>query len=325
MNADGGDGWAALLASLSANSAERSADLPATEGLPSLEDLATPGNVRSCTLLAALSRLGFLPDGAPKKLLDARFQEDGASGKHSSREAGALEVHIVGADFVEGTTAETVVQCFGLFLALCWQVIPTIRLCLIGFGVRPSLHGSRVVVGFKDVAKLPSDPLLALAIEALRSTVAEAEDCLLSAEVHHFVGSYEAFVADAELGRSASAEVAHRMVACFNAGIWGYDTWRPTVANLLELNSPVVVTAYSVNEGDADEEVIDAVVAEQRRAAGVDDGNAFADAGGAYVWTSEPNPWRSFAVHRVGSANGNPEELLHDSASWLCFHKRSLT
>jgi hypothetical protein len=55
------------------------------------------------------------------------------------------------------------------------------------------------------------------------------------------------------------------LVIAFNAGIWGYDDWRPTVEYLIraKLSIPFVVTAYTLQEAQDDFDVIhDAVVAQ---------------------------------------------------------------
>merc|ERR1712228_845335 len=47
----------------------------------------------------------------------------------------------------------------------------------------------------------------------------------------HHVGSYEDFCAAGE----ESNPPRQTVVVCFNAGIWGYETWRPALASFLHL------------------------------------------------------------------------------------------
>ena len=44
----------------------------------------------------------------------------------------------------------------------------------------------------------------------------------------------------------------------FHAGVWGYDSWIPTIeAACLERNTPFVITSYTQNESEGDEEAIE--------------------------------------------------------------------
>ena len=43
----------------------------------------------------------------------------------------------------------------------------------------------------------------------------------------------------------------------FHPGVWGYDTWIPTIrAACLDMQLPFVITSYTEAEGEGDEEAI---------------------------------------------------------------------
>eukprot|EP00965_Chrysotila_dentata_P127952 4230993-Pleurochrysis_carterae.AAC.4 len=65
-----------------------------------------------------------------------------------------------------------------------------------------------------------------------------------------------------------------QLAVAFNAGIWGYDTWRSSVDAVLSLGAPMLVTAYNFFEAEADEDVFEAMGLE-------------------WLWRPTPNPWRS--------------------------------
>lgn len=92
------------------------------------------------------------------------------------------------------------------------------------------------------------------------------------------------------------------LAIAFNAGIWGYDSWRPTIDCMCEGASncgsplPFVVTAYTLEECEDDAEVIADAVADAARAAVVSESqfstrkNALA---GEQIWAPAVNPFSS--------------------------------
>eukprot|EP00297_Palpitomonas_bilix_P025616 CAMPEP_0113887420 /NCGR_PEP_ID=MMETSP0780_2-20120614/12204_1 /TAXON_ID=652834 /ORGANISM="Palpitomonas bilix" /LENGTH=226 /DNA_ID=CAMNT_0000875951 /DNA_START=67 /DNA_END=744 /DNA_ORIENTATION=+ /assembly_acc=CAM_ASM_000599 len=42
------------------------------------------------------------------------------------------------------------------------------------------------------------------------------------------------------------------LVICFNAGMWGYESWEESVAAMAELNNTIVVTSYNLYESEED-------------------------------------------------------------------------
>ena len=85
----------------------------------------------------------------------------------------------------------------------------------------------------------------------------------------------------------------------FQAGFWGYDTWRPAVARLCREAVPLVFTSYNAAEAEDDADALD--------------GWAL---GGRWRWRPEPNPWRSLA--REPRAAELPR-ALHENACVACY------
>eukprot|EP00659_Diplonema_papillatum_P012923 gene12923-19929_t len=108
------------------------------------------------------------------------------------------------------------------------------------------------------------------------------------------------------------------LIACFNAGVWGYSEWQPAVKLMLQHSgkSPVVFTAYNALECDADEEVVDRVAAgiATEKGAEVGTGEPW------YAWNATRNPWRSLAPR---PSSMHPGETLFES--YYCFALREGT
>jgi len=65
-------------------------------------------------------------------------------------------------------------------------------------------------------------------------------------------------------GTTSSRHTYPNMAIAFNAGIWGYDLWKPTLNALCRIHTPIpfVVTSYTTEEAEDDAEVIAEVIAE---------------------------------------------------------------
>ena len=87
-----------------------------------------------------------------------------------------------------------------------------------------------------------------------------------------------------------------RLAICFNAGIWGYPDWAPTVVKVVEeLGMPLVVTSYNYMEADDDEDMV--------RSFGLGMGR----------WAPRLNPYRSLA----GTASQYAGEVLCENCYWM--------
>jgi len=97
------------------------------------------------------------------------------------------------------------------------------------------------------------------------------------------------------------------LVVCFNAGLWGYDTWRDTVAYVMSNATPLVITSYTWKEADDDEVVMEEVMMRCcGRLAG--DGEMV-----QWMWPAERNPYGStkkLKSYHLG-------EYLRDNSWWM--------
>mmetsp|Transcript_9832 Transcript_9832/g.18470 ORF Transcript_9832/g.18470 Transcript_9832/m.18470 type:complete len:227 (-) Transcript_9832:1338-2018(-) len=92
------------------------------------------------------------------------------------------------------------------------------------------------------------------------------------------------------------------MAFLFDAGIWGYDSWKPTLIKLCENNDlPVVVTSYNEWEADDDHDSISSALEHNERL--------------CWKWQPEKNPYGSLR-HRPSGIEGR---TCADNNYWQCF------
>ena len=96
----------------------------------------------------------------------------------------------------------------------------------------------------------------------------------------------------------------------FNAGVWGYDDWAPTVALVAAgaraTRAPLVVTSYCAREAADDEEAIDEAIA------GALGGGAMRRS--ARGWRPELNPFRSLTPR----ASSVAAHAMAENSCWQC-------
>jgi hypothetical protein len=92
------------------------------------------------------------------------------------------------------------------------------------------------------------------------------------------------------------------VAAAFNAGIWGYDEWVPTIKALCQSSSkqvPFVATAYTIQECEDDADVIE---------------NAAKDSTAQCLWKAEANPFGSKQNRETVTAAAG--RVYRENAAW---------
>lgn len=93
------------------------------------------------------------------------------------------------------------------------------------------------------------------------------------------------------------------LIVMFNAGLWGYDSWIPTLrAFTLLKNVSILVTSYTMEEAEDDFDVVESVCGPQSL---------------IWVWEPEINPCRSETIiERINALAGR---TYFDNGVWQCF------
>jgi hypothetical protein len=94
------------------------------------------------------------------------------------------------------------------------------------------------------------------------------------------------------------------LIIAFNAGIWGYQEWEPTIdyLNHRDTATPVVITAYTLEECQEDWEVVQKTVT----------GGSSSSTGAKVLWEPEMNPFGSKVIRETKSSPSDNFE----NASW---------
>ena len=115
------------------------------------------------------------------------------------------------------------------------------------------------------------------------------------------------------------------LVIAYNAGIWGYSDWHPTLRKLYDFSRsvPFVITAYTLPEAEDDFEVLEEVLGvsltEPVSLLGggeCDDGSSRSDSvSGRCLWSAELNPYASRVVRETKS-NDN---TYFENGAWQAY------
>jgi hypothetical protein len=253
---------------------------------------------RAYTLFAALRRLRLLPSAEKMNLKPVHV----------------LTIHVVGSDYREGNSPLETQEVFRpLFHLLLLHMsdenmnasdttlnIMQIVLVLVGPGVHGPLdnteHKSEMTLDNFEVGTSTS-----------KNRGAKLEVCLqfvskLYHEYHHNEGGGECDNQGGGGGNSHLAFQTPDLSVCFQAGVWGYTDWIPTITDLVSL-APCVITSYNANEADDDwgtlEELLDISAVR-------------------WLWEPEVNHFRSLDVRQTKGTSASVSTLLAENSFWQC-------
>jgi hypothetical protein len=104
------------------------------------------------------------------------------------------------------------------------------------------------------------------------------------------------------------------LIVMFNAGLWGYESWIPTLQTIGRIPGVIVlVTSYTVLEAEDDFDTID------RHCNGAASGG---HGGVKWLWEEEANP--NAGTEIINRLCAAPGSVYRDNGAWQCFQiKRS--
>lgn len=190
-----------------------------------------------------------------------------------------LTIHLVGADHREGNTgAETCAIFDAFFQSLAEQGrFTTLQLVLVGPNIARLLHQSSFSQSW---------------VSQVADADADSPKASCQIELSYFVGSFDDYFLD------KAAYLVPDLAVCFNAGIWGYDEWLPSLRLLLHtVQTPLLVTSYNENEAMDDEDVLDSLAVPQ------------------WFWRAEKNPHGSLFHRATRNSIGS---VLKENDYWMC-------
>jgi hypothetical protein len=184
-----------------------------------------------------------------------------------------LILHMLGVDRVETLTVEQIRITFGplvRWLAASSSSPESVKILLIGPNV---------------VTQPPVD---------LMPAKSPTGSSLRSATAISHLGAYH------ELN-SLHTEASPDLAVAFNAGIWGYDEWKPTLDLLKGVT--LVITAYTLEEAEDDAEVLEKQLGMSSKP----------------LWASEPNPFGSNVQRETKSIQNR---VYRENAAWQAWGPR---
>lgn len=112
-----------------------------------------------------------------------------------------------------------------------------------------------------------------------------------------------------------SSSPAPDLLVMFNAGLWGYDSWIPTLEAIgYTPGLTVLVTSYTVLEAEDDFDTIDRYCNGLARGGGC----GGVGAGGVeWLWEEERNPHAGTEV--INRSSAAPGSEYRDNGAWQCF------
>jgi hypothetical protein len=140
----------------------------------------------------------------------------------------------------------------------------------------------------------PSMPLILSSLELVLDP--DESRRLESVQVSCHTGYYHEWRLQQRLQQDAKPP---DLLVAFHAGLWGYDTWKPTLDWLVEQEGPqlpLLVTSYTLLEAEEDQEVLQNLLPNQS------------------IWTAEYNPFATQQIRPTATAVEG--EDYRENAAW---------
>ena len=237
--------------------------------------------------------------------------------KHSK----TLTIHILGCDRVECSSEETLRKSVGPFARWMSAALQSGALTTMqtsSAGSAPEINSLVLEISGPNVP----DWILSREINLLPSS--ELGGLVSATAVFHQREYHEQTLDE------ASAVLTPDLAVAFNAGIWGYDSWKPTLSFMCQSESndsyaciPFIITAYTIEECEDDAAVIAEVAEEagvKRMQSSKHDNAVFAH----QLWAPESNPFSSRIERKTASV---PRKYYENNAwqAWLLGPSTSAT
>jgi hypothetical protein len=189
-----------------------------------------------------------------------------------------LRIHIVGCDHVECESLERLRILFG----------PVVR--WIGAYAEAPAHMLLDLVG----PNIPQQAAAWSPLNLLPTNINALKPCLQSATLSCHLGLYHDWL--------STCFNPPDLVVAFNAGVWGYRDWETTLSSVIHrnLSIPFVLTAYTIQEAEDDEDVIRKLLPP--------------DAINRCEWEPESNPFASNKARETHSAPTG--RSYRENAAW---------
>eukprot|EP01029_Cantina_marsupialis_P005212 TRINITY_DN156293_c0_g1_i1.p1 TRINITY_DN156293_c0_g1~~TRINITY_DN156293_c0_g1_i1.p1 ORF type:complete len:252 (+),score=60.14 TRINITY_DN156293_c0_g1_i1:35-790(+) len=179
--------------------------------------------------------------------------------------ANHLVIHAVGSDHLEGVEPEESLPVFALLFE--FLDISEMEILLCG----PTLHAT---------------PETQSKQHEVHYTTSDGKECKL---ILHYQSKYYHDI----INEYSNAD----LIVGFNAGIWGYESWLPTVQAIKDLEKPFLITSYNKEESIDDLDAIEYPL----------------DLEGKWIWEVEEAPFGALSCRESRSSYCGE---LHENSWW---------
>ena len=277
--------------------------LPTPEAASRSQELS-----RSHTIAYALLRLGICGPGLP-------FQD-------------RVCIHSVGTDAVEGATLQETLNVFEELRRILFGHTGKMTLVLNGMDliVPKEVDDTSCVNLERCNLKLPQNGLLhTWFVTDRQGDPGIPVEGLVPMELVWKPGVYSESMYES----LCQSDRCPDAIFAFNAGLWGYDTWRDTLHMVMVKGTPLVITSYTYQEADDDEEVMSEEMHKVNNShplitSGQKETTAETDKSEpsylaavrplSWAWTAERNPFGSL----VALPSYHQGEVLRENSFWMC-------
>eukprot|EP00557_Chaetoceros_sp_GSL56_P005528 CAMPEP_0176493452 /NCGR_PEP_ID=MMETSP0200_2-20121128/9556_1 /TAXON_ID=947934 /ORGANISM="Chaetoceros sp., Strain GSL56" /LENGTH=579 /DNA_ID=CAMNT_0017891115 /DNA_START=66 /DNA_END=1802 /DNA_ORIENTATION=- len=258
--------------------------------------LATANLTRSATLAEAMNRI---------------FLENEKTNMENGNDELWFVIHCIGADGVECQYRETIVRMFQPIVKWMNRYQPNLFLKHGGKSMEQNeMSSSLEFVRHLRIELLgPNVPLhsedfgmMNLLLPNGNSNNSHVHGKLESATVVCKNCMYHDYLAEIEetlKGQGRSRNHYPNLIIAYNAGIWGYTDWHPTLRSLYNLKRriPFVITAYTIYEAEDDAQVLDEVLLQEELNVSENAGSSSSSSNASRcIWSPELNPYASRIV-----------------------------
>ena len=226
-----------------------------------------------------------------------------------------LTIHVVGAAETECASEDSVRQCLGPFVRWLDAALhrPTSR--------QPheeSLQATAIATGsHAELTDIDSLLIEFSGPNMPNAMIGKVVDFLVPSKSQPFGGliSAKAIFQQREYHETGDTEASSADITiAFNAGIWGYDSWKVTIGYMCRsMQSLFVITAYTVEECEDDDEVVveaTKAASAERSLASNSEGIAIA----RQIWAPETNPFASRLERTTAAAP--PGRKYFENGAW---------
>ena len=227
------------------------------------------GNTRkSIDATSRLTRSATLAHGL-LHIFEKFIQSKPKSGCESDTERDVFVIHIIGSDHVECNSKESIEQAIGPFVQW-WRKASIsknrgpflnylssfkhLQIELLGPNVPAHASQRKPVLLFPSTSTIELIEIKSQKSNGLQTATAVCKTCL-----------YHEYLEDAlESQTNRDPDV----VIAYNAGIWGYDDWKPTLIqmnSILPRETPFIITSYTIQEAEDDADVVQSIFCQHER------------------------------------------------------------